>query len=263
MRRRVVTWSAAVLAVLLAGVGALMYAAFLRPAQNSPAAFLDRGRAPGTDQVVVAAGSSSTKATLSADWVGTLRDRFGPRGYEFVNAGANGDTSADLLARLDTDVIACEPDAVVLLIGGNDARDGVPPAQFRANLTAIVERVHARTEARVALLSLPPQGEDPGSAANRALVAYNEAIREVSRAQGATYLPVNERFTEVLRGRQSNTGEFGFGLSLVVAFERYALGRSWKEISAGRDLRLLTDHLHLNEDAAALVGDQVTGWLTG
>ncbi|WP_253777566.1 hypothetical protein [Goodfellowiella coeruleoviolacea] len=63
-------------------MAALVYAAFLRSPENSPAEFVERGRAGGTRQVVVAAGSSSTKATLSADWVGLLRDQFGPAGYD-------------------------------------------------------------------------------------------------------------------------------------------------------------------------------------
>ncbi|MFI0468558.1 SGNH/GDSL hydrolase family protein [Saccharopolyspora sp. 5N102] len=260
-RRAVVLASSLTLGALIAGFAALMYAAFLRAPENSPADFLERGRAAGTKQLVVAAGSSSTKATLSADWLASLRNRFGPQGYEFVNAGANGDTSADLLARLDSDVIACRPDAIVLLIGGNDARDQVPPDEFRTNLTAVVDRLRAGTNARIALLSLPPQGEDLSSAANQALASYNDVIKQVANVRGATYLPLNERFAELLRERSPNTGEFGFGGSLLVAFERYALGRTWNEISAGNGLRLLTDHLHLNDDAAAEVTGLVAGWL--
>jgi lysophospholipase L1-like esterase len=122
---RLLTATVAVLAVLAAGLGALAYLAFLRPPQTSPAEFLARPPAERAAQVVVAAGSSTTRATLSADWVGAVRARAGAD-TEIVNAGVNGDTAAGLLARLDDDVIATAPAAVVVLIGGNDLRAGVP-----------------------------------------------------------------------------------------------------------------------------------------
>jgi hypothetical protein len=41
--------------------------------------------------------------------VGLLRTRLNPKGYEFVNAGVNGEKSQDLLARIQ-EIIDCKPD---------------------------------------------------------------------------------------------------------------------------------------------------------
>lgn len=59
-----------------------------------------------------------------------------------VNASVSGDTSADGLARLDW-ALAERPDAVILELGANDMLRGLPVADLRANLTALLERFRA------------------------------------------------------------------------------------------------------------------------
>ena len=41
--------------------------------------------------------------------------------HELINAGVGGDTTFNLLRRVDEDVLTHEPDAVFLMVGGNDA----------------------------------------------------------------------------------------------------------------------------------------------
>ncbi len=59
------------------------------------------------------------------------------------NAGVSGDTTAAGLARFDW-AIGPDVDAVILELGANDALRGLPPAQARANLTAIMEKLKAK-----------------------------------------------------------------------------------------------------------------------
>jgi acyl-CoA thioesterase-1 len=136
--------------------------------QHSPRDFMKRGRSQETRFVVVTAGDSVTQGTFSADYVGFLRDRLGAKGYEFVNAGVNGEKSADLLNRIQS-TVDCKPDAITILIGINDVQavvgmggrsrpaaesDGLDP--FRRNLEQIVTLVQSETSAPIALLSIPP-----------------------------------------------------------------------------------------------------------
>jgi len=60
-----------------------------------------------------------------------------------VNAGVSGDTTAAGLARLDWSV---GPDAqtVIVELGANDMLRGVPPAETRKNLDAILTRLEER-----------------------------------------------------------------------------------------------------------------------
>lgn len=62
---------------------------------------------------------------------------------EVVNAGVSGDTTAGGRARLDWSL---EPgiDAVIVELGANDILRGLPPAEARANLDAILAEVSGR-----------------------------------------------------------------------------------------------------------------------
>ena len=64
-------------------------------------------------------------------------------GFEIVNAGVSGDTSAGGLARLDW---ALDGDVRILIValGGNDALRGLPPEELQRNLAQIVEKAQAR-----------------------------------------------------------------------------------------------------------------------
>ena len=59
-----------------------------------------------------------------------------------VNAGASGDTTAGGLARLDWS-LADKPDLVVLELGANDMLRGIEPAEVRANLDKMIEKIKA------------------------------------------------------------------------------------------------------------------------
>ncbi|WP_433242762.1 SGNH/GDSL hydrolase family protein [Streptosporangium sp. CA-135522] len=253
---------ALILLLLLAGgLGFLMYLAFRRRPTGSPKKFRARGRGPDAHTVMVAFGDSITHATLSADWVGTLRDRLGPDGYAFVNAGLNGHTSADLLRRLD-EVVACHPDAVTIMVGTNDVRNGVPLAQFRANLETITSRLLARTTARIALLSATPLGENLTGQANRTLADYNAVVKQTAERTGVDYLPVHEGIAEHFGpGATASQFAFGFGLAFRVAVRHYLFRRSLDDITRGNGLTMLTDHLHLSDRAGMVVADLVANWL--
>ena len=60
-----------------------------------------------------------------------------------INAGVSGDTTAGGLARLDWS-LADNPDAVIIVLGGNDMLRGLPPEGTAANLDAIVSRLRGR-----------------------------------------------------------------------------------------------------------------------
>ena len=73
----------------------------MRAPENNPGAFLERGRQTTTRTLVVCAGDSITHGVVSANYVEMLERRFAADGYEFVNAGINGQLAYNLLQRLD------------------------------------------------------------------------------------------------------------------------------------------------------------------
>ncbi len=60
-----------------------------------------------------------------------------------VNAGVSGDTTAGGLSRLDWSLTP-ETDALMVTLGGNDMLRGVPPAEARSNLSAILQGAQAK-----------------------------------------------------------------------------------------------------------------------
>ncbi len=59
---------------------------------------------------------------------------------EVLNAGNSGDTTAAGLARLEW-ALADQPDAVIVVLGGNDGLRGLEPQQTYSNLSAIIARL--------------------------------------------------------------------------------------------------------------------------
>jgi acyl-CoA thioesterase-1 len=110
---------------------------------------------PARAQTIVALGASNTEGMgRGRTNMGVPREQAYPAQLErllrargvnarVINAGIAGDTTAGMLARLDSAV----PNGTSLLIlqpGGNDARRGVSDAQRQANIAEIQRRMQDR-----------------------------------------------------------------------------------------------------------------------
>ena len=62
---------------------------------------------------------------------------------ETLNGGVSGDTSAGGASRIDW-ALADNPDAVLVVLGGNDALRGLPPEAMAANLDTILMTIQSR-----------------------------------------------------------------------------------------------------------------------
>jgi lysophospholipase L1-like esterase len=83
------------------------------------------------EHAVVFLGDSITQG-----WGGGLGAAF--PGVKVANRGISGDTTRGVLLRLQEDVLALDPAAVVLLIGTNDLEEGATPEVVAGNLRLIV-----------------------------------------------------------------------------------------------------------------------------
>lgn len=63
-------------------------------------------------------------------------------GWQVVNGGVSGNTSAQALARLP-ELMRHQPDLVIISIGGNDFLKKQPEAETRANIATIIKTVQA------------------------------------------------------------------------------------------------------------------------
>jgi len=74
--------------------------------------------------------------SITQGWGGGLSAAF--PGIKVANRGINGDTTRGILLRLDEDVLALNPAAVVLLAGTNDLEEGATPQVPASNLKLII-----------------------------------------------------------------------------------------------------------------------------
>jgi acyl-CoA thioesterase-1 len=92
-------------------------------------------------------------------WVALLGERIKRErlDYSVVNASISGDTTGGGLARLDRLLGQHKPAVVVLELGGNDGLRGLPVADMRKNLAAMIERSR-KAGAKVVLVGvyIPP-----------------------------------------------------------------------------------------------------------
>lgn len=104
--------------------------------------------------VVLALGDSltwGTGATPDTSYPAVLA---GLTGWQVVNAGVPGDTSAAALARLPALLQEHSPRLVIVGIGGNDFLRRLPPAETRDNIRRIC-RDAAASGAQVLLVAIP------------------------------------------------------------------------------------------------------------
>lgn len=74
--------------------------------------------------------------SITQGWGGGLGAAF--PGIKVANRGISGDTTRGVIIRLQEDVLAFDPAAVVLLIGTNDLEEGALPEMIAGNLKLIV-----------------------------------------------------------------------------------------------------------------------------
>lgn len=242
---------------------------------NGTEAFRLDGRRPGASSVVVCVGDSITQGDVSTDWVRVLDERLRPSGFQFVNAGVNGNLAFDIAGRLD-EVVACRPDVVTLLVGTNDVNarfDASWEARYRkdnrlpvapdlafytSNLDRIFTRVRAETSARVVALDVPMLGEDLDSRMNGLVAEYNDALRRVAERHAVPVLPLNARLRAALpAGHQPPPYAGKTGPVVLAALRARLLRRGWDAASRAAGLALLTDHIHINDTAGAILADLV------
>jgi len=112
------------------------------------AAALPKSEAKEQETVIVAQGDSLTAGlgllqseSFPAKLEATLKAQ--GRNVTVVNAGVSGDTVSAALDRLAW-ALPPNTSAVIVELGGNDALQGLPPAEIEASLAKIIERVKAK-----------------------------------------------------------------------------------------------------------------------
>jgi len=198
--------------------------------------FLNRLKA-GSFTRVVAFGSSNTERRIAGmHWFDcfelSCRSTCGPI-TSFINSGRGGDSTIDLLNRIERDCLNHQPHLAFITVGGNDSnpKKNISLAIYRDNLHQIVSRLQAQGALPVLqtyyAMDLPKM--DPEHAT--AFLEMMEIVREVARETGcmlidhlvrweALRLRYNDRFLQLLGDPMhvNALGNLVLGLDITRAF---------------------------------------------
>ena len=100
------------------------------------------GVSPPTILVLGDSLSAAFGIRVEQGWAALLQARLRTKGYghRVVNASSSGETTGGALARLPRALATHRPAIVIVELGGNDGLRGLPIADIRSNLEAIVQR---------------------------------------------------------------------------------------------------------------------------
>jgi acyl-CoA thioesterase I len=130
------------------------------------------------------AGASTRQRSFVAQFDHALRGRMPGGRIQVFNAGINGDTTADMLRRLRTDVLSRRPAVVIWQTGVNDVLQGVPINQFRRELSSGIAEL---TSHAIQVILIDPQ-DFVGAAKLPNFSGYVSTIESAARQTRVTLL---------------------------------------------------------------------------
>ena len=152
------------------------------------------------DKTVVAFGDSITA------WAGWVAMMHGELGTEVINAGVGGDRTTHALKRIEKDVIAKNPDLVIVNFGMNDqattgGKNLTPIAEYEKNYRKIIEKIQA-TGSDIILVAVhdvctakygggSPKYDGVDKDGKTNVDKYNEVVRKLASEYKLGFLDIN------------------------------------------------------------------------
>ena len=157
--------------------------------------------------------------------------------FEFVGAGIGGNKVYDLYLRLDNDVLAKEPDVVIIYIGVNDvwhkssSGTGTDADKFEKFYQAIIDKLKAKN-IKIILCTPAAIGEktDFSNPQDGDMNAYSNIIRGIAKKNELTLVDLRKAFLEFNLKNNPDNKDRGI---------------------------LTTDRVHLNPRGNQLVADEM------
>ncbi|SOD82965.1 SGNH/GDSL hydrolase family protein [Spirosoma fluviale] len=193
---------------------------------------------------VVFFGDSITQAGVNpGGYIDLLRKMVPADQFELIGAGIGGNKIYDLFLRMDDDVLAKQPDVVVVWVGVNDVwhkssfGTGTDPDKFVKFYEAVVKKLKT-ANARVILCTPAAIGEktDFSNQQDGDLNQYSQLIRDLAKRQNLPLVDLRKAFLDYNLKNNPENKEKGI---------------------------LTTDRVHLNEAGNKLVAEQMQKALMG
>ncbi|MBK9713732.1 MAG: SGNH/GDSL hydrolase family protein [Kouleothrix sp.] len=224
-------------------------------------------------KTLVCFGDSLTEGAIGASYVDIVRERLAGQA-RVVNAGVNGDTTLNLLGRVERDVIALQPDAVVILAGLNDlttaygwrsnrvyyrtvkrVRVELTPRRFARAYRRLIATLRERSHARLALCTLTTVGERLDDPFQAYIDAYCAIIRALAEQERLPLIDLRAAFCAALAADPRDGPPYHIWTPLLDWATIGLRGQSYAALAERRGYRLLCDGAHLAEAGALLVAE--------
>lgn len=152
--------------------------------------------------------NGGTGNTNDRGWWVWMNALLGQPWASFRNAGVNGDTLAQMLARIPTDVTPYNPDIVFVFGGKNSISQGLTFAQVQNDYTAILDALSTAGITRVVVVTDPPHDGRP--AGERAIRdQMNDWLRRLPQLRHQVIATIDAYATVV----NPATGDFNTGMA--------------------------------------------------
>lgn len=153
------------------------------PPAEKPRSSLFRYFAPDVEVVMV--GDSLTQGGIWAEMFPSVA---------IANRGVGGDTTLDVLARLDT-ILSTEPEVAFVMIGVNDAARGLAPDEIFANYAKVVDALQV-AGVEVAIQSTIECSATSCGATQNVLRELNRKLAALAAERGMDYVDINSALAD-------------------------------------------------------------------
>lgn len=143
--------------------------------------------------------------------VEALKSKYESTDFEFINRGISGNRTAELLARIDEDLVAIQPDIVTILLGINDTWHkymiglDTPIEVFESNYEKILEIIKEKTNAKIIMIEpflLYNMGKDNMRADLNEKI---DCVRRLALKYADAFLPLDANFVAATVSGTINT----------------------------------------------------------
>lgn len=244
---------------------------------NNPKTYLKNKRDDGKE-IVVLIGDSLTHGNVQPSWVNSMRKKMG-EDFEFINAGINGETTNDVLNRIN-EILACDPNIATLLIGNNNLMGSFERNErnykkskqvewsingFENEYRMIVKRL-IENDIKLAVSSLMSYGEEIGSDEFERTREYSKIIKKIADEFSLYYIPLFEEIEKYLIEKGGNTNLPKIENDSLIMLQNFMikkilLKQSWDKISTDSRFKVTLDHIHFNNYSANLMESMVSEFI--
>lgn len=244
---------------------------------NNPKTYLKNKRDDGKE-IVVLIGDSLTHGNVQPSWVNSMRKKMGEN-FEFINAGINGETTNDVLNRIN-EILACDPNIATLLIGNNNLMGSFERNErnykkskqvewsingFENEYRMIVKKL-IENNIKLAVSSLMSYGEEIGSDEFERTREYCKIIKKIADEFSLYYIPLFEEIEKYLIEKGGNTNLPKIENDSLIMLQNFMvkkilLKQSWDKISTDSRFKVTLDHIHFNNYSANLMESMVSEFI--